>query len=487
MKKVILMSICFLVLLGCQDKGIEKEYEKMSTNTHIISQDAFTDIDLNYYNIEAALDPVTSVITAKQVIDYKNREGELLSELYIHLYPNAFSKESQPSIIGNTDSIDDMHGKIEISSLKINNNPVNFEVGLTDTSIKIPYQFLDGESYKIEIDYLVSVSSTSERFGVVNGIYNLGNWYPILAVYDEAGWHVDPYLSIGDPFYSDVSNYDISMKVPKGYQVAGSGYIYAVDEEDLFTTYHFRADRMRDFAFVISDHFEFIKEKVNDTEVYLYYPKDQADHNWLDDSMSFGADSLRAFEDLIGDYPYKTYSVVLTNFPTGMEYPGLVLISERYLDNTIDALKTVIVHETAHQWFYGIIGNDEINEGWIDEGLTTFFTAYFEIDDSSLLYYQTTMERYRDRVDRMGFDNVVISKSAYDFDEWNSYGAAAYSKPALMYDEIRSLYGDEKILEFARVLYDTYAYKNMKEADLRDVMIEVYGEEIMEILDRWLY
>jgi aminopeptidase N len=170
-----------------------------------------------------------------------------------------------------------------------------------------------------------------------------------------------------------------------------------------------------------------------------------------------------------------------------MEYPGLVLISERYLSNSIDSLRTVIVHETAHQWFYGIIGDDEIDEGWIDEGLTSFFTAYFEIGFTGEYYYEGTMERYQNRVDNFGFDNIVIAKSAYEFDNWDDYGVAAYSKPALMYHEIKNLYGDEKIEEFARELYHQYAYKILKEADLRKVLVQVYGEEITELLDRWLY
>jgi len=489
MKKLTIITLILaFILIGCQDEGIEKEYKKPTDIVEtIIEKDVFTDETLNHYIIEASLDTETSIIYATQTINYTNIENVDLTEIYLHLYPNAFSKESQPSIVGNTDSIDDMHGKIEISSLKINEVAVNFVDGPTTTSIKIPYEFKRDTTYEFKLEYVVRVSSTSERFGVINGIYNLGNWYPILAVYDEDGWNVDPYLSIGDPFYSDVSNYDVRMTVPKDFVVAGSGYVDSIDTDDTSMTYNFRGDRMRDFAFVISDRFEYLKEEVNDTTVYLYYPKSQEDHKWIDDAMLFGVESIKVFEKLIGDYPYKSYSVVLTNFPTGMEYPGLVLISESYLSNSIEGLRTVIVHETAHQWFYGIIGDDEIDEGWIDEGLTSFFTAYFDIDFIGEYLYENTMQRYEDRLESLGFDTIVISKSAYEFKDWDEYGAAAYAKPALMYHEIRELYGDEKILEFAKHLYDQYAYKILKEEDLRKVMVQVYGKEINELLDRWLY
>ena len=490
MKKMILCTLILMsfTLLGCEEKGIEQDYEEpASLEEEVMIKEPFTDSTLNYYQIEASLDPETSTITATQTIEYTNNEELDLTEIYLHLYPNAFTKDSQPNLFGNSDEKSDLTGKIEITSLLIDGNDIGFKDGPTTTSIEIDYAFMKNETYSIELDYIVSISSTSERFGIVKDIYNLGNWYPILAVYDEDGWNVDPYLSIGDPFYSDMSNYDIKMTVPKDYIVAGSGYIEKIENHKDEISYYFRADRMRDFAFVISDQFEYKKAQVNDTTVYLYYPKSVKKHKWLDDAMSFSLEAISSFEETIGDYPYKTYSVVLTNFPSGMEYPGLVLISKGYLLESIHALRTVIVHETAHQWFYGLIGDDEIDEGWIDEGLTSFFTAYFEIQYTGEYYYEDTMSRYQHRVEEYGFDNIIVAKSAKDFDDWGDYGVAAYSKPALMYDEIYRTYGDEKMQAFAKYLYEHYAYGILKEEDLREALNVIFGDEINYLLDTWLY
>ncbi len=490
MKKIVVIILILMsfTILGCEDKVIEAAYtEPVTLEEEVIAKEPFTDPSLNYYQIDAILDPEMSIITATQIIEYTNNENLDLTEIYLHLYPNAFTKESQPNLFGNSDEVSDLIGEIEITSLLIDGKDIKFQEGPTTTSVEIAYAFIKNETYTIQLDYLVKVSSTSERFGVVNDIYNLGNWYPILAVYDEEGWHVDPYLSIGDPFYSDMSNYDIKMTVPEGYVVAGSGYIESVDTLENETTYAFRADRMRDFAFVISNQFEYIKEQINDTTVYLYYPKSVKKHKWLDDAMLFSLEAISSFEEIIGDYPYKTYSVVLTNFPSGMEYPGLVFISKGYLLDSIHALRTVIVHETAHQWFYGLIGDDEIDEGWIDEGLTTFFTAYFEIEYTGEHSYQDAMKRYQNRVNEYGFDNIIVAKSAKDFDDWGDYGVAAYSKPALMYHEIYTTYGDEKMQAFAKYLYEHYAYGILKEDDLREALNAIYGAEINELLDTWLY
>ncbi|MCH4887337.1 M1 family metallopeptidase [Acidaminobacter sp. JC074] len=479
MKKIVLLMALFL-MVACQAEEISDPIV-----SQVYEEDAYTDSDLDEYKIDAVLDDEKRVIDVNQVITYTNRENVDLDKLYFHLYPNAFSKEAQPSITGNTKGVENF-GAIEVSSIIIDGQVVDFNKGPTLTSIYVPFDFKMGQTYKIEMAYQVKVSDTSERFGYDGGIYNLGNWYPIISVYDEDGWNLDPYLSIGDPFYSDMANYDIHISVPSDFIVAASGYTIETLQTDLLT-YHFKGDRMRDFAMVISDQFEIIKESVNETDVYLYYPKSLKKHKWLDDALAYGVDSIRLFEEVIGDYPYKTYSVVLTNFPSGMEYPGLVFISKGYLLNSQASLRNVIVHETVHQWFYNIIGDDEIDEGWIDEGLTTYFTAYYEkelIDEDT---YNTTMERYQSRVDAYGFDDIVVAKTSYEFDNWNDYGVSAYSKSALVYHELYKAYGDDKVREFAKYLYENYAYKILKEEDLRQSIESVFGQEAGKILDTWWY
>lgn len=375
MRKVFFIIMVAWILCGCQE--VEEplaEVVPLNEETSYI-EERFVDTTLTHYDIDAVLNDETQTIDAKQKITYTNREIVDLDALYIHLYPNAFSEEGQPSIAGNTSGLGDDYGAIEVDEIFIDGKEVVFEEGPTLTSIKIPYDFKQDETYDIQMSYTIKVSSTTERFGYSRGIYNLGNWYPVLAVYDEDGWNVDPYLSIGDPFYSDMANYDVSIEVPLGHVVASSGYLIQ-REDDRTSTYKFRGNRMRDFAMVISDRFEILERTVNDTTVMLYFPESIKKHKWINDALGYGADSIEFFEEIIGDYPYKTYSVVLTNFPSGMEYPGLVLISQNYLTRSKESLKEVIVHETAHQWFYGIIGDDEIDEGWIDEGLTSYYTAF---------------------------------------------------------------------------------------------------------------
>jgi hypothetical protein len=306
--KIFLVLILSLTLVACaKENKIQDDSLKVDDQTiqeDIFELSAFSDQTLNHYSIKASLDSEESLINANQIVTYKNVEDVDLDEIYFHLYPNAFSNQN---------------GYIEIDSVKINGDIVECERGSIDTVLKIKYPktFNRNETYSIELTYVVGISSASHRFGVANGLYNLGNWYPILAVYDEDGWNLDPYYNIGDPFYSDSSNYDVTFDVPEDFVLSSSGYASDISLESNRKKYVLRGDRIRDFALAISDRFNIISEKVNDTTVYVYYP-DELNYNevGIQNSMEYASKSIELYSDVIGMYPYKTYSVVITNFPS---------------------------------------------------------------------------------------------------------------------------------------------------------------------------
>lgn len=466
--------------------------ESIVEDKNIVPQDVFEKTSfrneaLNYYDIRASLDVDKDIITATQKVEYTNVEGLDLEAIYFHVYPNAFKKGNHPSLFDkDLDEIDHQYGFVDVKEIHINGEGVSFELAPIDTTLKIAYLFEANKSYTIELTYDVYISTTSERFGVAGGIYNLGNWYPILAAYDEEGWHLDPYYSVGDPFYSDMSNYDVQMTVPNDYEVAASGYLNAYEMAEQ-QTFNFRGDAMRDFAFVIGNEFTIESHEIDGTTVYLYYPPSIKDHKWLDEALYFGYSTIELYDDLIGDYPYKNYSVVITNFPSGMEYPGLVFISDGYFNGySVDNLRGVIVHETVHQWFYSLIGDDEIEDGWIDEGLTSYFTAYYDWVFDKKDAYNETIKSYKKRVKSTGLENIDVTKSAEFIYDWGEYGLTAYATPAVMYDELMSTYGEKKLIEFAQLLYDRFAFGILKEDGLKSALIDVYGEEVMEIVDTYL-
>ncbi len=496
-RAIILVILFSIFLLSCDSNEVEKENKetdikeiKSEINLDLFTLDDFTDKTLNHYMIDAKLDSTKNRISASQLVTYTNNENIDLEEIYFHLYPNAFTKEGHPSLFDSGKSeIDSQYGSLIVNSVKINGKEVTYSIEPIATVLKINYPdtLKIDESYSIELVYDITIPSTSERFGSADGLINLGNWYPVLSVYDEDGWNLDPYYNIGDPFYSESSNYDINFDVPDSIVVATSGYIHEKEDQNARSIYKMRGDRIRDFALVMSDRFEVISETVGATEVYLYYPEELNSNSFIESSLEYGANAIKLYNDIVGLYPYKSYSIVITNFPSGMEFPGLVLISRNYYNASEDSIRTVIVHETAHQWFYGMIGDDQIEEGWIDEGLTTFMTAYYELEYFGDSQFEGTINHYKNRLNEAGGkESVEMIKSARDYTDWSEYGLAAYTKSGMMFNQLYEDYGNKLFLEFIQRLYEEYSFKVIKEDDIVRIAEEVFSEDLDSFFGDWL-
>ena len=189
-----------------------------------------------------------------------------------------------------------------------------------------------------------------------------------MCIRDRNGWNLDPYYKVGDPFYSEVANYKVSITTPKEIIVAASGKIISEREDGDKKTYKIEGQLIRDFAWAASKDFVVKEKKVEDTIIKVYSINN--DSKLINESLKIGENSIKIFNKIFGKYPYGWYSIVNTEFPSGMEYPGIVFISNDYFHKyLIDILEKVIVHETAHQWWYGIVGNNQVDEAWLDEGL----------------------------------------------------------------------------------------------------------------------
>ncbi|MBQ7973595.1 MAG: hypothetical protein IJ295_01400, partial [Clostridia bacterium] len=173
-----------------------------------------------------------------------------------------------------------------------------------------------------------------------------------------------PYSYNGDPFYNEPYNFDVTIKAPEGYYIATSG--------TQIDTNHYQGYMLRDFAIVMSRDFKTLSRQVGNTTVTYYYLNDEIP----DISLYTACNALAYFSNTFLDYPYDTLAVVQTDFlHGGMEYGALVYIALDITDQL--QYQTVIVHEIAHQWWYGLVGNNQTRTAWIDEGLAEYSTAVF--------------------------------------------------------------------------------------------------------------
>jgi len=456
--------------------------------------------DRSQYVIDAVLDPENKVLTAEQKVTYVNNDDVELGELYFHIYTNAFKrKETAPFLFDDffrAYSRGFQPGYTEFTSVELSSGQSRKAPeyslqgeGETILKIKLPESLQPESSITLEFKYKVVIPPAGERFGYGETYINMGNWYPVAAVYDAEGWNLDKYFSVGDPFYSDTSDYKVNIKAPKEYTIAASGPLAEEKLEGDYKSWKFGAENMRDFAFIASDRFKTAEDKAGETLVKSYYY--QGHEKKGKEALEYGKSSIEIFNDSFGKYPYPTFSVVETEFPSGMEYPGLVYINKTYYDNSYDEenLLYTTVHETAHQWWYGVVGNDQIDEAWLDEGFATYSEGVFREKEfgavSGKHYYENLEESSKEDIEAGVYDGVIL-KPLSRYTNWDDYGSAVYTGGAVLLSEIRKQVGDKDFFKIMQTYYTEYSFKNATTGDFLRVCEQVSGKEFDDTFNKYL-
>ncbi len=375
------LSLCIAVLLavsciacsaGCGQQPSQSTTEQDSAISQTaIEQDALpttTGRSLNKFTLEATLNTDEHRLNVTQSLDYANNTGIELNEIYFNLIPNAFGKDG---------------GGIVMNNISVGSNKLELErVKETVYKLSLPEALAANDRLVIQMNYTVNIPDICSRFGYQKTTYNVGNFIVTPAVYDANGWSVKTYVDVGDAFYTDIASYEVKLNVPEGYVVAATG------EEIEAGLY--RAENVRDFAFCASDGYDELHDTWNDTEITVYYTGDM--QRTAQRALETAQSSLELFSDKFCDYPYSTLSVVMSPLDGGvggMEYPTLVMIAPEMTIEAVDDMDLAVsysdfiemvsltidypvCHEIAHQWFYCIVGNDQICEPWLDEGFCRF-------------------------------------------------------------------------------------------------------------------
>lgn len=482
MKKFMAFFLCVfsLLLVGCSSPT-EREVKKASKNLSTYTMD-----------IEYSSDHSLHV---NQSIKYKNSSDINMDKIYLHLYPKAFSEGAVNKAVALSNyqkayPNGESFGNIIIEKLKVcdkETDPIYMgednQLLVVETGGLKPDDFMT-----LQLEYNVIIPNCNHRFGYGENVINVANFYPIVAVYDGE-WNLDAYHTNGDPFYSDVANYSVTITAPNDLVLANTGEITKTTKKEK-TTYEIKALAVRDFAFCLSDKFSVASEKYQNVEIKYYY---YDDINYAQ-SLKTAVDSIKTFNRLFGTYPYSTFSVVKTNFVYGgMEYPNLVLISD--LCSTYADYQNVIIHETAHQWWYGLVGNNEFDYGWLDEGLTDYSTALFYrenpdygVDFNELI--KNTTNSYVTFVDVytkvLGGVDTTMNRPLNEYSTEPEYVYIAYVKGVLLFDSLRTNCGDEKFLKALGKYFNTYKYQNVTPDHLIGCFEKVMSCEMSGFFNSWI-
>ncbi|MEV4703312.1 M1 family metallopeptidase [Actinoplanes sp. NPDC049316] len=306
------------------------------------------------YTISLTSDATGGTWTGHESVSFSNPSATPLTEVYLRLWDN-------------------YHGSCPSTPITVSNvtggTAGALEVGCTALKITLPAPLAQGGTGTIGFDLRIVVPSGVDRFGHDGSYYFIGNALPVLAVRDAAGWHLDPYTNNGESFYALAGDYDVTLDHPSSVLVPATGTSTDTAGTSGRTVTRAVGKKVREFAWAAGPFKKISGTTAGGVAVNVYSVSSISSSS-ANSMLKVATGSLDAHAGRFGAYPYGEADVVLDNgfWFGGMEYPGFVL-------DLVSS--TALAHELAHQWFYGIVGDDEYSTPWLDEGFTDYATDLY--------------------------------------------------------------------------------------------------------------
>ena len=441
-------------------------------------------LDSDKYAICATYDEEEEKLNGTCTFTYHNRTDNELDSLCFNLWGNAYRQDAKnkPAASGDNKAYycGVNYGGESVESVE---GCASWEVcGDDENVLKVALSepLYPEQSTTVTISYTLDLAKINHRTGVTKESVNLGNFYPILCAYSKEGFIQTPYYSTGDPFVSACADYDVTLKLPLGYTAATSGKEVERKEEKDGVTTRYTLENARDFAAVLSKDFKTLTQNFNGCAVTVYYCGERQPQKELNATV----ESLEYFSSLFGGYAYPTLSVVFTPLnSSGMEYPALTMVNSALTEE--DAVYTA-VHETAHQWWYAMVGSNQVTCAWQDEGLAEYSTlTFFEthpaygftragILGSAIKSYRAYYSVYNQI---FGKSDTTMTRAINEYEGEYEYINIVYNKSLLMFESVRTAMGDKKFFSALSNYFKDNCFSLAAPEDLIAKFDELYDVE----------
>jgi aminopeptidase N len=325
------------------------------------------------------------------------------------------------------------------------------------------------------------------EFALQEKILALAHFYPTVMAYDD-DWRLETPSSQGDVIYHDASLYDVTLTAPADLTVAATGA--TLDKTDLGdgrAEWRLAGGPMRDFNIVASSAYASEARQVDGVQVTSYFlPEDQEGGRL---ALDYAAKALEVFEDAFGPYPYRELEVAATATEAGgIEYPGLVVIARRLYDpnDRSGFFQAATAHEVAHQWWYNVVGNDQVNVPWLDEAMAQYATylyygAAYGPDGS-----QGFAKSLDDRWARVDYEKIPVGLPVEQYED-REYGAIVYGRGPLFLLALRDQIGEDKMSELVRRYYAENRWEIATPERFQALAEEVAGQDLDALFEEWVY
>jgi len=463
------------------------------------------------YQMEIDMNVKTHQYTGKQILKYTNNSPDVLNKVFYHLYFNAFQPGSEMDVRSRT--IEDPDGRvgdrisklapneigyIKPTMLKQDGKKVNYEVVGTVLEVTLNEPIQPGKNTTFTMEWDAQVPLQIRRSGRDNAegvAYSMTQWYPKLAEYDFEGWHADPYIA--REFHGVWGDFDVKITIDADYTIGGTGYLQnpeighgygavgqkAVKPKKGKYTWHFKAPKVHDFTWAAdNDYIHDIYPGPNGVELHFFYKNNpEIKENWKN-LQPKTAEMLTFFNEHIGPYPYKQYSVIQGG-DGGMEYAMCTLITG---ERKFGSLVGVTAHEMAHTWFQFLMATNEARHEWMDEGFTSYISSEAMnviMDEKSPNPHSGSYRGYTFLANSGKEQPQTTQADRYASNR--AYGITAYSKGAVFLAQLGYIIGEENLQKTLNKYYTDWTFKHPTPNDFIRVAEKVSGIELEWYLIDW--
>ncbi len=430
------------------------------------------------YSITVKMDVAARAYTGTLELTLPVTGTALLNDLYFRLYPN----------------LKQFGGGLTVGGARVNGVTVNYAYDAEGTAVHLalPAPLKPGSVAQV---WLIFAGTWPQRepgyytiFGQSEEIVSLTNFYPILAGRRGRDWVLDIASPLGDVGFHDTALYRVQVIAPSEQVIAATGVAITrtVTSEGWLATRYVQGPA-REFTLNLSPRFQTEEAEAYGTRVVSYFLSEDAvaGHSALYDAVA----SLEVYSDQFGPYPYREMAVVQAPLTFhGMEFPGLSLIGSQTYNKYLTDLETLVVHEVAHQWWYNLVGSDQTQNPWLDEGLAEFSMYFYQQGRhgqpaANLLRLQRWEAAVAANAQR-GLD-APIGKPVKEYSSTN-YETIVYGKGALFFATLRDEMGEKAFQKLLRTYVERYRWRIATPTDFRLLAEEVAGRDLGVLFRKWV-
>ncbi len=425
-----------------------------------------SDASRTHYTLSAHFDYAAHHLSVAQVITYINSSSQDLPELIFVVEPNRQAGVFKLTGLNWADGIPLAGYALEGALLQVS----------------LPAALAPGQAITLSLSYELNLPAQAAPLGYTSRQTNLGDWYPCVPPYDaQRGWLIREPGAIGEHLVYDIADYQVEIDLvgPVADVVIAAGGVMSPTSDGGM---RYQLDAARSFAWSASREYQVLRTQAGATTVIAYvFPEHQVAG---EAALQAVAGALSIYSERFAPYPYATLTMVESEFPDGMEYHGLFFLGQEYFAGYAgDArgyLTAIAVHETAHQWWYGLVGNDQAIEPWLDEALATY---------SERLFYETAYPElvewwWEFRVRRFNPTGWVDS-AIHDHDGFRPYVDAVYLRGALFVDDLRRRIGDEAFFAFLRAYAGQGSLRQITGADFFSLLTAYTEADLKPLISEY--